>query len=316
MYIYDPKVSGKRSLPIGLSEQALPGLGSPGSGETERVVDDYLKALSAKLPQCWFWDFKLFWYRRTPEHICILNLGKTFMGNPVQAYFFPGTSKERALVIGGVHGSELSGIEVAKRLVKNLHETAAKPPYFNTMVVPVLFPDNEQVARTLAPAPGADSNTGRFTDATRCPKFTSSGKTVCADPNRQFPTKGQPFDLKNPVDSKGRNIETENVYLLNLINFYRPTRIASLHAHSMTAKLKPGLDGPGIFADPHTSTGTDARTKADCALALAMARLAKREGARLPGNWLDTSTPTCFYGSPSSVQGGVSLGVLGSVSRH
>jgi Putative peptidoglycan binding domain/Zinc carboxypeptidase len=313
--VLGPNTWARLRAAIGISDLTRPGLAGSGLGETEQEVDDYLKKLWAKLPNCFFSDFLRMLYGQTPKHICVLDLGKTFKGNHVQAYFFPGTSEERALVIGGVHGSERSGIEVAKRLVKSLHETAAKPPYFNTMIVPVLFPDNEQVSRAVSHAPGEDSNAGRYTDKARCPKYKSDdGKIVCADPNRQFPAKGKPFDPKNPIDSLGRKIETENVYLLNLIAFYKPTRIASIHAHSMPAKLKRDKDAPGIFADPHPPKGdkvADARTQADCDLALAMAHHAHKKGARLPGNWLDSSQPTCFYGSPSTIQGGISLGGWG-----
>src|SRR5687767_14636952 len=44
-------------------------------------------------------------------------LGKTKRGKDIEAYFFPGTGNKRALIIGGVHGSELSSIEVAIELV-------------------------------------------------------------------------------------------------------------------------------------------------------------------------------------------------------
>src|SRR5688572_10267809 len=43
-------------------------------------------------------------------------LGKTKGGKDVEAYFFPGRGDKRALIIGGMHGSELSSIEVAKEL--------------------------------------------------------------------------------------------------------------------------------------------------------------------------------------------------------
>ncbi len=313
--VMGPGTWSRLQAAIGISEPVRTGLAGAGLGETEQEVDDYLKKLWRDLPVCWISDFKRWLSGQTPKHICIVSLGKTHDGNAIHAFFFPGTSDERALVIGGVHGSELSGIEVAKRLVKSLHETAARSPFFNTLVVPVLFPDNEQVARKVAHAPGEDSNTGRYTDKSRCPKYKNDdGKIVCADPNRQFPAKGTPFDLKNPVDSLGRKIETENVFLLSLISFYKPTRIASIHAHSMPALMKRNKDAPGIFSDPHPPKGdkaADARTQADCKLALAMARHAQKKGARLPGNWLDTSTPTCFYGSPSTIQGGISLGGWG-----
>lgn len=48
-------------------------------------------------------------------------------GRNVNAYFFPGTSDERALVIGGVHGSEQGGIEVVEMLLETLRTAAVRP---------------------------------------------------------------------------------------------------------------------------------------------------------------------------------------------
>jgi hypothetical protein len=47
-----------------------------------------------------------------------LLLGKTKQGREIEAFYFPGTSEKRALVIGGVHGSELSSIEVSRMLIR------------------------------------------------------------------------------------------------------------------------------------------------------------------------------------------------------
>src|SRR3954467_15304222 len=39
-------------------------------------------------------------------------LGISKQGRPIRAFYFPGTSDKKAVVIGGVHGSELSSIDV------------------------------------------------------------------------------------------------------------------------------------------------------------------------------------------------------------
>ena len=47
-------------------------------------------------------------------------LGKSQQGRNLEAWFYPGSSNKRALIIGGMHGSELSSIEVAKELQRQL----------------------------------------------------------------------------------------------------------------------------------------------------------------------------------------------------
>jgi hypothetical protein len=82
---------------------------------------------------------------------------------PVQAFFFPGKTNERALVIGGVHGSELAGTEVANLLVQQLSDRIRKgdPPYFTAVVVPELFPESAALARKHPSTKKEDSNVGR-----------------------------------------------------------------------------------------------------------------------------------------------------------
>ncbi|MCI0423109.1 MAG: hypothetical protein L0312_28440, partial [Acidobacteria bacterium] len=157
------------------------------------------------------------------------------------------------MVIAGVHGSELSGIEVVQCLVKKLFEDSkgGARPHFDVTIVPELFPDNaaraRDHARRLAAERkskkedvgllGEDSNVGRRTQ----------GSDV--DPNRQLPELGQPFNGSNPVDSLNRTIERENQYLLNLIQTLKPKRIANVHANRNPVHS-------GIFADPHSWPGT------------------------------------------------------------
>jgi hypothetical protein len=232
------------------------------------------------------------------------SLGTTAGKLPVTAYYFPGTSDERALIIGGVHGSEQSGIEVATMLVDSLR--TGSRPYYTVIIVPVLFPDNDAAAKKAHPSPGTDSNKGRYT----------KGNPV--DPNRNFPAPGQSLNTarsrggkKEHVDAKGRPIQPENVMLLGLIERFRPSRIASVHA-------KRGEDVPGIFADPHTTASKATKSeqqaaskasKRDGDLALEMARLAKRRGANVPGNRLNSS-PNSMYPIDNSKEG-TSLGSWG-----
>ena len=71
--------------------------------------------------------------------------------NPIQVHFFRGTTNRRALVIAGVHGSEVQGIEVAQHLITDLQAgMAATPPHipaFSVIIVPSLFPDNAAMRR-------------------------------------------------------------------------------------------------------------------------------------------------------------------------
>src|SRR6266498_4246731 len=73
------------------------------------------------------------------------SLGKSKKRRSILAWYFPGTSEKNALVIGGVHGSELSAIEVAETLVQNL--LTGEKIYYNVIIVPCLFPDNAATAK-------------------------------------------------------------------------------------------------------------------------------------------------------------------------
>jgi hypothetical protein len=208
-------------------------------------------------------------------------LGTSQQGRRVNAYYFAGQTEERALVIGGVHGSELSGIEVAELLVANLKSAKTKP-YYTVIVVPVLFPDNRALAESRPKSIGTSENVGRYTM-----KGGNRGK----DPNRQMPALGKAFDPKNPVDSKGSPIESENVMLLELIDRFKPSRIASVHA----TRPEGGKDASGIYADPKTDEKSIALgVDDDAKLAIRMAERAKQGEANVVGNALD-SKPTALY---------------------
>lgn len=207
-------------------------------------------------------------------------LAYTTQQRPVQAHFFPGTSNEYALVIGGMHGSELSSIEVAKAVIDSL--SVSEKSYYNVVVIPALFPDNAALAARYPAEIGSTKNIGRYTSE------------HSADPNRQMPPLGTPFLQARPIDFAGRTIELENQALLHLICNLRPERIASIHAIRNTALA-------GIFADPRTDGfGFAQGFDADSMLAVQMARHIEQQGGSAPGNKL-YETPSALYHSDPPV---------------
>ena len=235
-------------------------------------------------------------------------LGHTAGRRPIRAWFFPGLSDERALVIGGVHGNEHSGVR-AVEILRDALQTVPRP-YRSVLLVPKLFPDNVAANRGKGIREGS------------------------IETNRNFPAPGESLDTaraaggaKGPLDMLKRPILPENIILMQLIERFRPGRIASVHAtrHSSQA---------GIFADPHTvspaisrwasdiplpfagSTFDDmlqssagAGTAADAALALKMAQIAEAGGARVAGNQLGSATPNTVWGG--AAPRGASLGRWG-----
>lgn len=226
-------------------------------------------------------------------------------GRSVDAFFFPGTSDERALVIAGVHGSEQGGIEVARMLIQTLHNALLRP-YYTVIVVPTLFPDNA-ATRTREGSTPTNRN------------FPSPGQGLDA----ATPASGTPMDAGSPVDagSPARAILPENIALIRLVERFRPSRIASVHGSSTRSAA-------GIFSDAHTvsaaartragstagvallETLAAARTASDQTLALAMAGdMARRGfGRGVQGNHLG-GTPTT--GWSGATPGGTSLGGWG-----
>lgn len=199
--------------------------------------------------------------------------GYSKQGRPIEAFYFPGQSDKRAMVIGGVHGSELSAIEVARTLVSQLLDEEI---YYSVIVVPCLFPDNANTASLQEAQIGNTANIGRY----------SYGEA--ADPNRQMPSLGRPFDRNNPVDFAGRTIEKENQLLLQLIQEFKPQRIINVHAIRITQNA-------GVYADPRTDNrGKAFEFQSDSSLAIEMAIHIEQNNGGAPGNHLNTK-PTALY---------------------
>ena len=208
-------------------------------------------------------------------------LGYTKKKKPVEVYYFSGSSNKRALIIGGMHGSELSAIELAKQVIEIL--SRGSEPYYNVLVIPCLFPDNAEAARFDLKRNLI--NIGRYSNEST------------ADPNRQMPALGQSFDPLTPYDFYGRMIENENQILLKLIQQYRPSRIANLHAIRDLSKA-------GVYADPRTDCkGIALGFETDSSLAITMAEQILLQGGNLPGNFSNTNT-ALYYKDPAIVPAG------------
>jgi len=200
-------------------------------------------------------------------------LGLSEKSRAIEAYYFPGSSDKRALIIGGVHGSELSSIEVARSLIEALEN--GEEPYYNVIIIPVLFPDNAVLAQSKPAFIGSSMNYGRYTN------------NISADPNRQMPSPGKAFDTI-AKDHLGREIETENKLLLELIRTYCPQRIVSIHAIRDISKA-------GIYADPRTdANGMALGFTFDSSLAIEMAKYIQSNDGYIPGNKLD-DVPSALY---------------------
>ena len=238
-------------------------------------------------------------------------------GHTVRAYFFQGSSNRKALIIGGVHGSEPGGVEVVTNLLTMMQSPNAPVPFFSVVIVPMLFEANVTSSR-----PRWERRTSEGTVRSMSPR-ARRGVEEAPDPNRQFPAVGTDPTTNSTlgcvVDEQNRCIEPENLVLLDLINRFQPERIANVHGHSVP-RARPErsqtvrdvlLDegGPSITTDPRPGHETE-----DDALTLAMAIEAQRRGVRVPGNFIGTSDQTTRYPTSTAPRRstGVSLGEWGS----
>ncbi|HEX2608923.1 MAG TPA: hypothetical protein VHK91_16185 [Flavisolibacter sp.] len=222
------------------------------------------------------WHLSGFMERKQAAHVV---LSYTKGGRPIDVYYFPGISEERAMLIGGVHGSELSSIEVVKETISRL--ATGEKPYYQVLVIPILFPDNAATAERLPQEIGSQQNIGRYT-ANDLP-----------DPNRQMPSLGKAFEELNAIDHAGRPIELENTHLLQLIQLYKPSRIASVHAIRNIMQA-------GIFADPRTDCqGIAIGYHFDSTLAINMAQFIQTNGGQVPGNQLNTIPTSLYHTDPA-----------------
>lgn len=213
-----------------------------------------------------------------------VTVGKSKQGRSIDAFFFPGTSDKRALVIGGMHGSELSSIEIANELLDQLKK--GDSIYYNVIIIPSLFPDNAEQAKQNPLLIGSIDNIGRYS------------YPGAVDPNRQMPTPGKPFDEDDSLDHVGRKTENENAILLELIDQYRPQRIVNLHAIRST-------ENAGVYVDPRTDhNGIALGYASDSSLAIGIAKHIYEKGGYVPGNRISSKPTALYYKDPVPVAKG------------
>jgi hypothetical protein len=189
-----------------------------------------------------------------------------------RAFFFPGQSDRRALIISGVHGDEHRGVQVVQSLqiLLNARSAAGHKPFFTTILVPVVIPRTRATGKRNVPGGiGLDDK----------------GTVVCrqVEPNRNFPLPGEDFvaartrgnsaptaselmirdasgSVRPPkgVDRTSIRMLPETRILISLIERFQPERLASIHDHSLQQSCHAcngkatqcGGEGPGIFVDP------------------------------------------------------------------
>lgn len=214
----------------------------------------------------------------------VMVIGNSKSGEAIEGWYFPGKSNKNALVIGGVHGSELSSIDVAQKLVAKLQDQPTLS--YNVLVIPCLFPDNAKLAMQLPARIGSKENIGRYS-------FKDA-----VDPNRQMPSLGSPFSPETEEDHFKRKMEPENALLLHLIQLLGPRRMVSLHAIRDKSKA-------GVFADPRTdSKGIALGFAEDSILAITMAKYIETQGGSAPSNLLNGNASARYPLDPEIVPAG------------
>lgn len=203
-------------------------------------------------------------------------LGNSAKGKPVYAYYYNKGGTAKAMILGGVHGSEFYGVDVANEVKKKLDSRKTKKSKWKIIIVSELFPDNVEKGRNHP----FSINYGRKTCEV-C-NGQESECTFCSDPNRQMPCTASSFKAGDTISCFGEKIETENKYLLLLTQQYNPDRIISIHC-----KNSSGLQEIGIYADPKTGPDNTALGFAeDALLALKMAFTVKENGGVIFGNFI------------------------------
>jgi Domain of unknown function (DUF4157) len=226
---------------------------------------------------------------------------------PVRTYFFPGQTSRRAMIIGGVHGSEVSGVEVVENLLARMRASGAQTPYFSLIVIPRLFP--ERVAQEMATRRTPGTNSNAFRESGEFANLQGSRTEIPTNRNFPTPTGATPEAVRHAAtsatqDDAGLPILQQNRILLDLIDRFQPERIASVHANRRATGMRRGGPGSGVFVDPahptRTSTLPDPRVEdrnanrdhpqtAEDRLTANMARRVVNLGGRAGGNFVETS---------------------------
>lgn len=205
----------------------------------------------------------------------------------ITARYVPGRTGRRALVIAGVHGTEVQGVEVAEQLIADL-SAPGNQAEMSAIIVPDLFPDD--AAYRSREGPGAH-------------------------PNRNFPdpAKGLAGAGIPPKDALGKDIRPENVLLLQLIDRFKPERIISIHGTWDPAMAGVSYDPrtPAVPGDRDERLALDAADLVDARASKGAAALpgrGKLKHASAAGNFTGTATKADYARWKGAMEPGVSLG--------
>lgn len=234
-------------------------------------------------------------------------IGLSKLDSPIYAYYYNRGGTDKAMIIGGVHGSEFYGVYVVKAIMDSLLKMNPEQFKWKILILPEVFPDNVRKGRNNI----FIENYGRKT-CSECNGIKEDDKCISLnhyiDPNRQMPSVDSLFRVGKSTTYKGKPIEIENQFLLSITQTFNPSRIVSIHCKNgiaawMTKAEKQDYitkEGEiGIFADPRTITKQILKNDnkkvlhhialnyhIDEMLALKMAIHVKENGGIITGNFI------------------------------
>lgn len=194
---------------------------------------------------------------------------------PIQAFFFPSFIRHHdrtALVIGGFHGEEQPGFQIAEALVAELQQPSSRAQRdlnFHTLIVPRLNP-------------------GGINADIRC-------NLQWVDLNRNFPNAPAKPLNNQCFNTATAPVQPETQAVLNVIAAFKPQRILSLHSIGSAGEA-------GVFADPEQDPESRALA---CSMAGQILDPKNRQG-----NTRTTGVP-CNPKYPGGATGKTSLGAVG-----
>lgn len=207
-------------------------------------------------------------------------IGYSAKGNPVYGYYYNKGGTDKAMILGGVHGSEFYGSYLADSLKASLDKMKVKNYKWKVLIIPRLFVDNIIEGEKCL----FEINCFRRT----CDK--------CPDPNRQMTKAGLEYKIGDTLSFLNEKIEIENQYLLHITQTFNPSRIASLHCKNgptswrTSEDLKAKGEQIGIYADPRTDGDNIALGfSEDALLTMKMAFIVKENGGIINGNFIENS---------------------------
>jgi len=189
----------------------------------------------------------------------------TDSSQPIEAFFFPSFQRhheQRALVLGGFHGNEQPGFQIADALLVEL-QAGALPLAFHTLLIPRVNPAG-------------------IAASSRC-------NLQSVDLNRNFPT-GAPTSSPVCANTAAAPEQPETAAVRRVVQSFQPHRILSLHSIHTPAEA-------GVFADP--SSDPAARSLACSMAGRILNPGANAQGNRLTSTTCNPAYPGAATGGAS-----------------